>query len=165
MSYSDNDDEFIGTVDYPVFDISTEMIMAQHSVKSSGLPAPPEMTEDYLSTRRLITLLYDINPEYVETMVSLVTKYDMVVSSALKGWKGIDSKLCIRLIHVTCEWKSDRVRLPDRASSVSLNGKFKPTLNEIDRVIIEYYKAIWNYYSGCFSGNTPYIMTIEKGKR
>lgn len=122
---------------------------------------------DHLSIKSIVTLLYEVNPEYIDPFIIMVSGYDMVVSDKLNGWNGIDCKIVVKILHVTCEWKSDRVRLLNRASAVSLHSRIKPTLSSVDKVFIEYYDAIWQYYSKCFKDDTrvPYIITIERGQR
>lgn len=157
MSYLDDDNFDSMDIEIPTMDISVEEVMKQCAVKAS--------TETgHLSTATLISLLYDIDPEHVTTMVEIAAKYDMVVSPTLKGWKGIDSKLCIKLLHITCEWNSDRVRLPNRSGPVAMQGRIKPTLQPVDHVILSYYQALWRHYQQCFSGNTCYILTVEKNR-
>lgn len=115
-----------------------------------------------LSTHKLISILYETNKNHVNAMVELAANYDLVVSDILKGWNRIDSKLCVKLLHITCEWNSDRIRLPNRTDYISLRGKMKPTLSETDKVFLSYYKAIWEQYSKCFKNNVCYIMTVDR---
>jgi hypothetical protein len=169
MSCSD-DDCLYEELDFgmPTMDVSLDDMMKQHASSKAVRSITfnrPAVPNKHLSLETLIDLLYDINPEHVDVMVSLTAKYDMVVSTALKGWKGMDCKLCVKLLHITCEWKSDRVRLPDRSSPVAVNGRIKPTLSETDHVILSYYQGLWQHYQQCFRENVPYIMTVEKQMR
>lgn len=148
--------------------VSESSVLNQHGVgchESKGARefkrlVPP----DHLSTEKLVNVLYDTNSAFVDTLIELASKYDMVVSSTLKGWNGIDTKLCVKILHITCEWNSDRIRLPGRSDYVSLRGKVKPTLNPIDHVFLSYYQALWQHYRQCFTNNVCYITTVEKSR-
>jgi len=174
MSYSDDDNFDSIDIDIPKQHSTTP----NHCVVSKAIEQPKLsirtesdrvhkhaiVPRDHLSTATLISLLYDINPERVTAMVEIAAKYDMAVSPTLKGWNGIDSKLCVKLIHITCEWNSDRVRLPNRSGPVAMQGRIKPTLTPVDKVILLYYQAIWLHYQQCFGGNTCYILTVERNR-
>jgi len=160
MNRSDSQDSLDSTMlecDIPTLEAGNESLLKQHVQQFRSIVAP-----DHLSTEKLVAVLYDINPFHVDTLIELASKYDMVVSTVLKGWNGIDTKLCVKLLHITCEWNSDRVRLPGRSDYVVLRGKIKPTLNAIDHVILSYYQALWQHYQRCFTGNVCYIATVEK---
>lgn len=166
MNRSDSQDSLDSTMlecDIPTLSLGDESILKQHGSKSVQ-QFRSVVSPDHLSTEKLVSILYDINPFHVDTMIELASKYDMVVSRTLQGWNGIDTKLCVKLLHITCEWNSDRVRLPGRSDYVVLRGKIKPTLNTIDHVILFYYQALWQHYQQCFTGNVCYITTVEKNR-
>lgn len=110
----------------------------------------------------LANLLYDVDPSEIETFMNMVLRYEMTVSSVFNDWKGIDCKLAVKILHLTCEWKSDRIRLPGRATYISMNGKRKPSLNSSDSIIISYYRALWLHYASHFDERIPYILTVDK---
>lgn len=167
MNRSNSHDSLDSTVlecDIPILETQPDESILKAHLSKAARQFRASVQADHLSTEKLVSILYDINPFNVDTFIELAAKYDMVVSTTLKGWNGIDTKLCVKLLHITCEWNSDRVRLPGRSDYVSLRGKIKPTLSMIDNVILSYYQALWLHYERCFTGNVSYITTIEKMK-